>query len=424
MLSVHSWAFRAIMLLMFLSAPLSLLSGLAVLPLFLAAGMTATLLFVVQKGVKPLISTSVAYLLILFLVWMVCTLAWGEKPIEGFYLWLRVAGIAFLGLGLVQVFKQFHEEQTAFLESMVALGTVVALLLLAFEVLTGGLATRGFRAVIEGGMNPFDPNDLNRGLTFMAVMFWPAMLVFYRRLTHRIGASKLVSFIVCTTLWFVFTLLLLQWESLAAFVALLCATLVVLCILLLGKAGMALVGVGTVVTLAMLPAMMGQITPEKALSVMPNPPVSAEHRLYIWDFAIERASERMLQGWGLNSSRHIPGGDMRRVFSDGEAKELLPMHPHNMILQVLLELGSVGLIFVVGLVAIGFWKIYSGGLEIHEKAMAFAMMVSYLVVANLSYNIWQNWWLAAIFLFWAVFTGLLSERKDYSGLTAQQILRN
>jgi O-antigen ligase len=81
---------------------------------------------------------------------------------------------------------------------------------------------------------------------------------------------------------------------------------------------------------------------------------SAAHRLLIWDFVSERIAERPLLGWGMDSSRAVPGGtghpDAAMLAAFGLAAksdwfsyaQLLPLHPHNLALQVWLELGAVG----------------------------------------------------------------------------------
>ena len=87
-------------------------------------------------------------------------------------------------------------------------------------------------------------------------------------------------------------------------------------------------------------------------------PPSGIHRLMIWDFALGRAAEKPLAGWGMESSRAIPGGEQRpddarlarlgvsspglRAWFAEPHLRLLPLHPHNGPLQIRLELGWEG----------------------------------------------------------------------------------
>ena len=76
-----------------------------------------------------------------------------------------------------------------------------------------------------------------------------------------------------------------------------------------------------------------------------NNKASALHRLYIWDFAAERIAERPILGWGLDGSRRLPGGDAPVIIRRCDAAlqpvgnvrvdgTVMPLHPHNAILQV------------------------------------------------------------------------------------------
>jgi len=120
---------------------------------------------------------------------------------------------------------------------------------------------------------------------------------------------------------------------------------------------------------------------------------SALHRLYIWEFTAERIAEKPILGWGLDSSRSIPGAD-ELVFPSGR---LLSLHPHNAALQVWLELGGLGamaltaLIFVTG-------RAIAAIAEPLPRAGAAGTFTAALAIAFLSFGIWQNWWVAVLVL--------------------------
>lgn len=130
---------------------------------------------------------------------------------------------------------------------------------------------------------------------------------------------------------------------------------------------------------------------------------SMGHRYYIWRFATARAIERPLAGWGLDSSRDIPGGHANIAIG----KELMPLHPHNATLQLWLELGIPGLLIGAAI----FWVVLRsrfGGpdslVEVYVKPLTMAVV---FVCMNTTYGIWQAWWfslltlsLVALFLIW------------------------
>lgn len=122
---------------------------------------------------------------------------------------------------------------------------------------------------------------------------------------------------------------------------------------------------------------------------------SLGHRYYIWRFALERAVERPFLGWGFDTSRSVPGGHT----SIDYGKELMPLHPHNEILQVWLELGVPGLLILAAVV----WYLFrpphgTDRLLPETEWVRTATVTMILVVGSVSFGIWQSWWAASIIL--------------------------
>ncbi|HZK90581.1 MAG TPA: O-antigen ligase family protein [Stellaceae bacterium] len=141
---------------------------------------------------------------------------------------------------------------------------------------------------------------------------------------------------------------------------------------------------------------------------------SAWHRLEIWSFAGSRIAERPLLGWGLDSSRAIPGGTA--LTPDGH--QWLPLHPHNAPLQLWLELGVPGAALFalfaarlwLALGAVAWPPLYA--------AAAGGSLVTGLVVALGSYGIWQEWMIGSEFL--TLFLILVLARVAVSGVAAHR----
>jgi len=134
--------------------------------------------------------------------------------------------------------------------------------------------------------------------------------------------------------------------------------------------------------------------------------ISAGHRLLIWSFAGDRIAERPLTGWGLDSSRAIPGGDA--PIRPGET--WMPLHPHNAALQVWLELGAPGAALFALMVAIAWGVVARVEWPPLFAAAAGAGLAIALLGCFTTYGIWQEWWLAtlAFSLFLVLVMGRLS----------------
>ena len=116
--------------------------------------------------------------------------------------------------------------------------------------------------------------------------------------------------------------------------------------------------------------------------------LSAGHRLLIWSFAGDHIDKRPLLGWGLDSSRAIPGGsDVVRPY-----ETLLPLHPHNAALQVWLELGVPGAA-LFALLGAWLWRALAAAdwPRLHAAAAANSLATA-LILTTATYGIWQEWW--------------------------------
>lgn len=120
--------------------------------------------------------------------------------------------------------------------------------------------------------------------------------------------------------------------------------------------------------------------------------VSAGHRLLIWSFAGDRIAERALAGWGLDSSRAIPGG--QDPIRAGET--WMPLHPHNAALQLWLELGVPGAVLFALLVAFVWRALAAAPWPPLFAAAAGAGLTTALVGCFATYGIWQEWWLGTL----------------------------
>jgi O-antigen ligase len=170
-------------------------------------------------------------------------------------------------------------------------------------------------------------------------------------------------------------------------------------------------------TLLATPALLGPIIGAMRPQVERLPP-SAIHRLLIWDFALRRGAEKPVAGWGMESSRIIPGGNGRPeaaalaelgvtrpdllAWFDAPHLRLLPLHPHNGPLQIRLELGWAGsALAAAALLLLGLAAARSG-----VPAAAAGALASAFVTFFASFGVWQNWWLCIAALALAIAAGL------------------
>lgn len=125
-------------------------------------------------------------------------------------------------------------------------------------------------------------------------------------------------------------------------------------------------------------------------------PNSALHRTIIWRFAASHVPEHPLLGWGLDAARELPGNDGMEVLTPAHgpsfAQPVLPLHPHNLFVQVWLELGAIGALLVGGLL------LAVARSAARTSAEAVAAMGAAVVISAASFGAWQSWWLAVVWM--------------------------
>lgn len=131
--------------------------------------------------------------------------------------------------------------------------------------------------------------------------------------------------------------------------------------------------------------------------IIESTPWEIHHRLWIWEFSSKKFLEKPLLGWGMDSSRSIPEGRENLQVQSVEGAEKLPLHPHNVFMQIWLEFGFAGYsLLALLLSAIGRQLSRIEGRS--EQATATAMFVTVLFLESVSYGVWQSKWLALIVL--------------------------
>ena len=121
------------------------------------------------------------------------------------------------------------------------------------------------------------------------------------------------------------------------------------------------------------------------------------HRLIIWSYVKEKILNKPFWGNGAFSSSSMNHHSIITTLKTNY--ELLPSHPHNGILQIWLELGFLGIIFFLFFIISLLSKIYKYAHQ--DKVLVSAALLSFFqifLIGQISFGIWQSWWIAVIFM--------------------------
>jgi O-antigen ligase len=93
----------------------------------------------------------------------------------------------------------------------------------------------------------------------------------------------------------------------------------------------------------------------------------------------------------------------------------MPLHPHNAALQLWLELGGIGAVLYATLYVVCLIGLLRLPLTRRALAAGAALVAAVFVIGQLSFNVWQSWWLCAQFLTAAFFLLLAGRGGEASG---------
>lgn len=122
-------------------------------------------------------------------------------------------------------------------------------------------------------------------------------------------------------------------------------------------------------------------------------------RVGVWIHALDQFGHHVFFGTGVNTFKGLPVGDEGVILS----------HPHNFVVQILLETGVVGLLTsltVIGLMVSYFWK--ASRTNLYGVAGVTAI-VAFLISAVAHTSIFHPWWLTLL-----VFTGVFAARVGWA----------
>lgn len=314
--------------------------------------------------------------LALLVVWCAVASAWSDDPTRSLMLTLRVAVIFAAGVVLLAVSAALDDASRKRIGQWLIAGFGLSLALMAVEIGLDYPLLRSFKETDAGREAVW----FNRGAVAMALIVWPlAACLWARGLGWKVLAVPVLLGIASFFL-----------ESAAATLGFVAGVVSVLLILSHRKAGLAVTIAASILVFIGMPfaarEMHGQGWQRADWLA-----ASAQHRVEIWNFSVQRIAEKPLLGWGFDGSRYI-GALYPDVSDTGRA--LMALHPHSAPLQIMLELGAVGAVVALGL--LGWVAVRLHTTAGRARVLGQALFVSALAIGCVAFGLWQNWWLALI----------------------------
>jgi O-antigen ligase len=120
------------------------------------------------------------------------------------------------------------------------------------------------------------------------------------------------------------------------------------------------------------------------------------HRQAIWARGLVLAADAPVFGWGFDVIDRLPGAS---EIVPGSNQAYIPSHPHNWMIEVLVETGVIGFAAMVGsLVLLAWGAVRSARRDGAAGATLLALLAAFFFISSISFSFWSYWWQATFVL--------------------------
>ena len=121
------------------------------------------------------------------------------------------------------------------------------------------------------------------------------------------------------------------------------------------------------------------------------------HRQYIWSFSIKKISEKPLLGYGPDTSNFIEGSQEIIGSKYTGTMPYIPSHPHNFILEIILDTGLIGLVGFIFFIFYYNFKIFRKS-DDKGKFLLILFFFYFWGSSLVNFSFWMGWWQGSYYL--------------------------
>lgn len=371
--------------LIFIIPIIGLISGLSlgvIIPLFMMSG-----LYLIKNNMRVDFSDFKLELTFFSLLFMSCF--WAQNTLVSITSLFRVFSIVIVAYLLITNAKELSNK-IPMRQQRLATSIICALLLFYVEFFSKGMITSWFRSAFQYAVNnEFYLHYLDRGCSVLALVAWVAIA----RLQDSEKGMYAFILYVCMAITFAIS------DSLAAFVGFIVAGFVFIVTKYSVFRNPIILSIILSICSVLFIVMAITLNPHQISEGAKDLPISAKHRLFIWDFTSEKAMQHPILGWGHGASRQIEVENTEMIELEGYRLHPLPTHPHNNLIQIFLENGIIGLVLYIALMCKYVFRWYNSFKNNANSssiiAAGYACFTTFFVISMISFNMWQSWWLCS-----------------------------
>ena len=162
-----------------------------------------------------------------------------------------------------------------------------------------------------------------------------------------------------------------------------------------------------------LPKNFDKIAIDNFEFVIPTKLIDA-HRQFIWGFSIKKFYHKPFFGYGQDTSNFIKGG--QKVIGSEFTGDMtfIPSHPHNFFIELLLDIGFVGLVLFLILILLINIKIWRLNNSISLKFFLIFFNAYFWGSSLVNFSFWLGWWQGSYYLLLSLIASQAYNKKLYS----------
>ena len=134
------------------------------------------------------------------------------------------------------------------------------------------------------------------------------------------------------------------------------------------------------------------------------------HRQIIWGFSLSKFKEKPILGFGPDSSNFINGSQNNIGHPSTGNMNYIPSHPHNFLVELLLETGLLGILtFSILIIYVNYRiaKKFSG----RNLSYLFFFNGYFWGSSLVNFSFWASWWQGSYFLILAIIFSIIHNEK-------------
>ena len=346
--------------------------------------------------------------LILAGIWAALICTWSMTPGDAWGTLVRLVALAIAACAALSGISDLSVRHLRTLQFIIIAAGVMLLCIYAFELAFGAPIAGALKNVQLGELMPGETAEaverlyiekshvkIARGTVALGALAAPVTFLLWRR----------VKDIRIVGLWLTSCFVVALFSHMSSVpVALVGALSAAGLVWLYPRRGLTVLAVSAALFALLLPLPLQQIDRVERVGLDSEAlGISTQHRVQIYNYTANLIGDRPLSGWGFRAARDLSDQAPSFVAAGYDTpfragQTVLPLHPHNMSLQLWLETGFVGIALFCAALILGAWRADRSSLSVSQRMLIGATGTFLFAIANLSFGIWQFHWLSLIVL--------------------------